>query len=956
MLLRAAYLLAIAQAAILGIDYGHQWTKAGLVKPGIPMEMVITMASRRKEQSVIGFKKNERSYGEDAIALSGRFPQETFPELKLLLGQRRDSQAVKDYLARFPAVKLAPGTDNNVVAFERFKTTALVEELVANQIANMVYNARIMAGEEIDGVVLTVPPFFTERQRGALIEAARLANVKVMSLISDGVAVAIDYAKARHFDEPQIHVVFDSGAGSTSATVVKFETKLVKDFGRFKKNVTSIEVLGTAFDKTLGGQAMTDVLFEHFATEFDSTEQKQLEREMRKNPRALSRLLRESNKIKQVLSANTEATLSVESLHENVDFRRKISRVQFEELTQGMAPRVSAVLKNAFAAASIDASNITSLILHGGATRVPFVQRALLDVVSEEQLSRNVNADESATIGAVFRGAGLSGRFKVKDVRVQDRSIFPVEGAFTHDGQGNFEELFPNGTPFESALNLTLPSSLTNNLQYTVRYGAYPALPIASDDVEGKARHIGEFDIIGMQDAISSLKKEYACSPAAFVSAKLDSSGMVKLDDPFVWCEVDDSTTKDKTEDSGVAGKLKGWFGGDSSSEDGDTKQKVAKKPVTTGKTKPQKMRIEKQALLVYEKPGPGARLNETFFDAAFARIQKLDQMDDDRIQGETARNELESYIYQTRETLNKESWLSAAKPEEAERLRVAAKEAAEWLVNEGDDAKIAAFKEHRKKLVDLSMVVDMRTMEHDVRDDMVSQLEKLFDVSQRFVNDMKANATKYQAEKAAWDAGKPERQAARAAAREERKRARLAEAAARAEKAQAEAELDGLDDEDAAAKASATPAQVADDAAAVEEDEIEEDFDDEADAPVPPAFKSEDELDELDDLLTETQTWLTKAQKKQASMKRSDEVHLTTRSIMDAQGKLEKLFTEMRGKYVYYQPPKPKAKPAKGKSNAKSKSKDKASKAQTSASSPTETPVEGEKEDPQVEIEKEDL
>lgn len=859
------------QAAILAIDFGQEWTKAALVKPGIPLEIVLTKDSKRKEQSVVGFKKDERSYGTDAAGLAGRFPAETFFGLKDLVGRDADDAVVQQYLSRYPAIKATDSGSPHVLAFERGNGIALVEELVAMQLANMKFNAQLMANEKIDGVVMTVPPFWTERQRRSLTQAASLAGLEVLSLINDGLAVATDYAKSRHFETPQIHVIFDAGGGSTSATVVNFETKQVKDIGRFKKNVTSIEVLGTAADPTLGGEAMTMALYEHFIREFEAKKEPGLSTKLRSNPRALSRLLRESTKVKQVLSANTEATLSVESLHEDVDFRTKISRADFEAMTADMQPRVAKVLSDALAAADLSAEGVESVILHGGAGRVPFVQRSLLDVVREEQLARNVNADEAAVIGAVFRGAGLSGRFRVKEVTITDRSLFPVDVDVA--GQG-FSNALPSSTPFTTSVNLTLPKKITDSFEVAFRYGKHELLPAGN-----AGKPLSSVKVEGLEEAVNALKKQYTCTPLPVVAARIDASGYAGIDTPYVYCEGEEKA-------EGVADKLKGWFGG-SGEDDADQAafdKKDAKKDdkkASSASKKPKIHQVKKDVKATVVSGVEVGTKEKTAFKDAGSRIQSLDKMDADRVARETARNELEGYIYKVADLLETPLWQKAATKGEHTALFVANSKARNFLNSQGDTATVKELRKEKQQLVDYVDLIQEKIREHDRRPEVIEQLQKAISDARIFAKEQRVKAEQFIVDHDKWETQKAKFDA-------DKEAAKAAKAAEPAPEPVVD-ETDSLDEDDTNATKKTAPV-------------AEEEEDDGPEEPASP-FRPTD-LEPLEDAIEASERWLQENKAKQDEHPEPYAIVIKTADIQDKTDALERQFVALRGRLAYWQPP----------------------------------------------------
>ena len=351
---------ASAASAVLGIDIGQEYIKAVLVKPGIPLEIVLTKDTKRKEASAIGFKPSntptsdggfnfpERLYGADAVNLAGRFPGDVYPNLKQLLGKAATDAAVSTYSSRYPALQITPSAEQGAVAFRSKSSPGAgmftVEELLAMQLKAVAAQAQAMAGtgaSQIKDVVFAVPAFFLAEEKIALGLAAELAGLRVMGFVTDGLAVGINYATTRTFDDkaPEYHIVYDMGAGSTTASVLRFQGKSVKDVGRFNKTVQEVTVLGVGYDRTLGGDLFNEKMVDILAADFIASKKgvqafagnENPNKALRTNGRAASKLWREATRSRQILSANIETVASVESLYEETDYRSgKLTRVAFE--------------------------------------------------------------------------------------------------------------------------------------------------------------------------------------------------------------------------------------------------------------------------------------------------------------------------------------------------------------------------------------------------------------------------------------------------------------------------------------------------------------------------------------------------------------------------------------------------------------------------------------------------
>ena len=243
------------------------------------------------------------------------------------------------------------------------------------------------AGESVKDAVVVVPPYFTQFERDTVTDALEIAGLKLVALINDGTAVALNYALSRTFkEEKEWHVIFDAGASSTRATVVSFqhvpspEDSKPKN-GKNNKNGghTQVSVAGVGFDRTAGGTELDKRLRDLLATDFLTKTGK----DARKDVKAMAKLWKEAMRVKAILSSNTESFTTVESLLGDTDYRSKVTRRQFEAACEDLKSKFAGPIVEAIAKAGLTLDDITSVILTGGHSRTPMVKAAVEAAVGE---------------------------------------------------------------------------------------------------------------------------------------------------------------------------------------------------------------------------------------------------------------------------------------------------------------------------------------------------------------------------------------------------------------------------------------------------------------------------------------------------------------------------------------------------------------------------------------------
>ena len=426
----------VSARAILGIDLGSLYMKAALVQRGAPLEIVTNLHSKRKTEQMVLFDQGTRFYGADANGLLARKPTKTPAGMSVLLGRDEDHPAVKVLSERhYPLTPMYNETRNGVYLLVDGKDPYTPEELTA-MVLNHAEEFTHMYGKEkgyeygkIQDCVLTVPSFATQAERKALLDAAALADFKVLGLIEENTASALNFGMDKMYEEPQTILFYNLGASALQVSVIKFHTYEMKE-GRAKKTKTvgSIEVLGKAWDSTLGGLAFDNRLVEYMADHFNREWRKARghEKDIRDVPRAMTKIRIQANKVKHILSANQEIPVRMDSLYDDMALSMHITRAQFEELCDDLMERAVAPVHAAVKSAGLNMEDITAIELIGGGMRVPKVQAGLSAALGEKELGMHINSDESMAMGAAFFGANISTAFRVRHVGLTDINPFPI--------------------------------------------------------------------------------------------------------------------------------------------------------------------------------------------------------------------------------------------------------------------------------------------------------------------------------------------------------------------------------------------------------------------------------------------------------------------------------------------------------------------------------------------------
>merc|ERR1719272_2286123 len=540
--LLAAYVAPAASVglATASIDIGSEWMKVGLVKPGVPMDIVLNDATKRKTNAFIGLRDNERTFSSNAMVTATKFPHFAFGYMFELLGEQVESDVVVKYQGRFPEHTIEADATRGTVVFvvkvNDVETRYTVEELLAQIVEFGVKCAADTAEQDISGVVFTVPPYFTQAQRKAMLLVAKLANVKVLQLLNSPTAIAMNYGvfRAKEFNETAQNILFyDMGAQSTIASIVQYKT--VKD-KKSKSTDPQLEIMGIGYDRTLGGVEFDFILRDYLLTQFLENPKVKPSMDVKGSPRAMAKLFYSAQKTKKVLSANKETQARVEGLFEEIDFRTSVSREMFEEMTAPLFDRVTTPIEDALLMANMTKDDITEIIVFGGGQRIPKVQDTLKAFMGVDKLGMSINGDEAAVLGASYHAAKLSKAFRLKKFGVRDASIFPVQLSYQKP-VGDDGKTKLTSVKLFNKLNL-LPQkkifrfkNISDDVSFDLKYGDVSFLKEVEQTKFANA-DISTHDLTDVAAAYEGYEQDEA--QGIKVHFELTANGIVKVDKAYV--------------------------------------------------------------------------------------------------------------------------------------------------------------------------------------------------------------------------------------------------------------------------------------------------------------------------------------------------------------------------------------------------------------------------------------
>uniref|UniRef100_A0AAQ4QHT9 Hypoxia up-regulated protein 1 n=1 Tax=Gasterosteus aculeatus aculeatus TaxID=481459 RepID=A0AAQ4QHT9_GASAC len=771
--------------AVMSIDLGSEWMKVAIVKPGVPMEIVLNKESRRKTPTAVCLKENERFLGDSALGMSVKNPTTVYRHLQGLLGKKYDNLQVALYQKRFPEHQLLEDPVRGTVYFKNSEEMQFTPEELLGMLLNYSRGlAQDFAEQPIKDAVITVPAFFNQAERRAVLQAAQMAGVKVLQLINDNTAVALNYGvfRRKDIDNTVKNVMFyDMGSGSTTATIVTYQTVKTKEAG----TQPQLQIRGVGFDRGLGGFEMDLRLRDHLAKLFN--EQKKSKKDVRENQRAMAKLLKEAQRLKTVLSANVDFMAQVEGLMDDIDFKAKVTRTEFEELCADLFERVPGPVQEALTTAEMKLEEIEQVILVGGSTRVPKVQEVLLKAVEKEELGKNINADEAAAMGAVYQAAALSKAFKVKPFLVRDAAIFPIQVEFTRETEEeglkihkhNKRVLFQRMAPYPQRKVITF-NRYSADFAFYINYGDLSFLSQHDLSVFGSL-NLTTVKLSGVGDSFQ--KHTDAESKGIKAHFNMDESGVLLLDREMLqgnMCSL-----------SELGNTISTLFGGGSSEpslnatepvqvivthecpnlhfaqhlvkfniekekatvlkvtafvllkeEDGEKSvnaeaEKDAEKDAEK-QTKPQKK--SKIAEEITVELVINDILDPTLDDVTSSKkkLQDLTDRDLAKQEREKSLNSLEAFIFETQDKLYQEDYQQVVSEEEKEQISSKLSEASEWMDEDGYAATTKQLREKLSQLKSLCKDMFFRVEERRKWPDRLAALDSMLNTSSFFLRSAK--------------------------------------------------------------------------------------------------------------------------------------------------------------------------------------------------------------------------
>ncbi|KAI8351519.1 hsp71-like protein [Blakeslea trispora] len=381
----------------VGIDLGTTYSCVG-VWQNDRVEIIANDQGNRTTPSYVAFTDNERLVGDAAKNQVAMNPYNTIFDAKRMIGRRFDDAEIQADMKHWPfKVINKDGKPYLQVEYKGENKVFSPEEISAMVLGKMKETSEAYLGKKVDSAVITVPAYFNDSQRQATKDAGTISGLNVLRIINEPTAAAIAYGLDKKGKQETNVLIYDLGGGTFDVSL------LTIDDGIF-------EVKATAGDTHLGGEDFDNRLVDHFKQEF----KRKFKKDISSNARAIRRLRTACERAKRTLSSATQTTIEIDSLFEGVDFYTSLTRARFEELCQDLFRKTMDPVEQVLHDAKLDKGSVHDIVLVGGSTRIPKVQKLVTDFFNGKEPCKSINPDEAVAYGAAVQAAILTGNTSEK--------------------------------------------------------------------------------------------------------------------------------------------------------------------------------------------------------------------------------------------------------------------------------------------------------------------------------------------------------------------------------------------------------------------------------------------------------------------------------------------------------------------------------------------------------------
>ncbi|KAI5816276.1 78 kDa glucose-regulated protein [Pyronema omphalodes] len=482
---------------VIGIDLGTTYSCASVYRNG-RAEIIPNQQGDRTTPSYVAFPPDgARLVGAAAKNQAALNPASTIFDIKRVLGRQFKDPSLQADIKHFPfTLKSRAGKPVLKINDETFTP----EQISSQVLADLKASAEAYLGEKVTHAVITVPAYFNDAQRQATKDAGTLAGLTVLRLVNEPTAAAMAYG----IDQPNKDagtvkrvIVYDLGGGTFDVSLLEI------DEGIF-------EVIATGGDTHLGGEDFDNRVIEHFTKQWNI---KHPNSDVKTDKKAMSKLKREVEKAKMVLSSEKTAKIEIDAFFGGKGFSETLTRAKFEELNRDLFQKTLKTVESVLKDGKTDKDGVSDVVLVGGSTRIPKIQEMLSSYFSGKKINKDINPDEAVAQGAAIQGGVLTGKHGLNDVGLID--ICPLTLGIEANG-GMMVPIIKRHTVIPTVKSEIFSTTHDNQDRVEIKVFEGERSKAALNNV------LGSFDLTGIPPARAGV-------PQVEVTFKIDANGMLEV-------------------------------------------------------------------------------------------------------------------------------------------------------------------------------------------------------------------------------------------------------------------------------------------------------------------------------------------------------------------------------------------------------------------------------------------
>lgn len=727
--------------SVVGFDVGFLNCYIAVARAG-GIETIANEYSDRCTPACVSFGPRNRSIGAAAKSQMVTNCKNTVQGFKRFHGRAFSDpfvQGMKSSLV-YDISQMPTGTTGIKVMYMEEEKVFSIEQVTAMLLTKLKETAESALKKPVADCVISVPSYYTDAERRSVMDAAQIAGLNCLRLMSDTTAVSLAYGIYKQDlpnpeEKPRNVVFVDLGHSGFQVSVCAF-------------NKGKLKVLATAFDQHLGGKDFDEMLVRHFCEEFA----KKYKLDVRSKPRALVRLYQECEKLKKLMSANSsDLPLNIECFMNDIDVSSKLNRGHFEEMCAEFLAKVEAPLRSVMEQANLKNEDIYAVEIVGGASRIPAVKERISKFFGKE-LSTTLNADEAVARGCALQCAILSPAFKVREFSITDVVAYPISLKWNSAAEEGVSdcEVFPknHAAPFSKVLTFYRKEPFSLEAYYNCpkdlpypdptigQYVIQKVVPQASGE-SSKVKVKVRMNVHGI----------FSVSSASLVEVQKSDDNEEPMETEQPNEKEEENKMQTDTEDAKAQG--------DSQSENGEKKsetEEMETSPAEEGKQEkksdqPPQAKKPKVKTKIHELPienSPQWQLANEMLNLFVENEGKMIMQDKLEKERNDAKNSVEEYVYDMRDKLHGmyEKFISES---DRDAFSLKLEDTENWLYEEGEDQPKQVYIDKLADLKKLGQPVQDRYNESEMRPKAFEDLGKQIQQYLKIIEAYKTKEEQYE-------------------------------------------------------------------------------------------------------------------------------------------------------------------------------------------------------------------